>query len=299
MLTARKYRNRASKRVTLSIGSRLKGNAFDLPVPCEIGQVLSLRPLSFSVEPYSRLASGIIIKYSTASSGWPSANSSSVRLGRDQLAPVLPRNSVFPEHQVRCSWDTLALACIRKVAARSGRHRAGAEDPFQIAAALAATISLAACVAPPAAPTIPVAPGPNKTLDRFGADQAACQQYAAAQISPAVAAANNQAVGGALLGTALGAGLGAGIGAAAGNAGKGAAIGAASGGALGIIGNAGGAPFAQESLQQQYDVMYGQCMAAQGNSVASFSAPPAVLPYYGSLSASSHPSSYSGGPPPD
>jgi len=103
----------------------------------------------------------------------------------------------------------------------------------QIAAALAAAISLAACIAPPAAPTIPVAPGPSKTLEMFGADQAACQQNAAAQLSPAVAAANNQAVGGALLGGALGAGLGAGIGAAAGNAGKGAAIGAASGGASG------------------------------------------------------------------
>jgi hypothetical protein len=80
-----------------------------------------------------------------------------------------------------------------------------------------------------------------------------------------VAAANNQAVGGALLGGALGAGLGAGIGAAAGNAGKGAAIGAASGGALGIIGNADGAPYPQESLQQQYDIMYGQCMAAHGD----------------------------------
>ena len=120
----------------------------------------------------------------------------------------------------------------------------------QIAAALVATISLAACVAPPAAPTIPVAPGPNKTLDRFDADQAACQQNAAAQLSPAVAAANNQAVGGALLGGALGAGLGAGIGVAAGNAGKGAAIGAASGGALGIVGNADGAPYPQEALQQ-------------------------------------------------
>ena len=153
----------------------------------------------------------------------------------------------------------------------------------QIAAALAATISSAACVAPPAAPTILVAPGPKKTLDRFDADQAACQQYAAAQISPAVAAANNQAVGGALLGAALGAGLGAGIGAAAGNAGKGAAIGAASGGALGIIGGAGGAPFAQESLQQQYDIMYGQCMAAHGNSVESFSPPPSITPYSGDL----------------
>jgi hypothetical protein len=144
---------------------------------------------------------------------------------------------------------------------------------FQISAALAATISLAACVAPPAAPTIPVIPGPNKTLDAFGADQAACQQHAAAQISAAVAATNNQAVGGTLLGAALGAGLGAGIGATAGNAGRGAAIGAASGGALGIIGNPAAAP-SQESLQQQYDMMYGQCMAAHGNSVVSFSPPP-------------------------
>jgi hypothetical protein len=162
----------------------------------------------------------------------------------------------------------------------------------QIAAALAATISLSARIAPPAAPTIPVAPGPSKTLDMFGADQAACQQNAAAQLSPAVAAANNQAVGGALLGGALGAGLGAGIGAAAGNAGKGAAIGAASGGALGIIGNADGAPYPQESLQQQYDIMYGQCMAAHGNSVASLSPPPGAAPYSGKFST------YSGGPSP-
>jgi hypothetical protein len=162
----------------------------------------------------------------------------------------------------------------------------------QIAAALVATISLAACVAPPAAPTIPVAPGPSKTLDMFSADQAACQQYAAAQISPAVAAANNQAVGGALLGGALGAGLGAGIGAAAGNAGKGAAIGAASGTALGIIGSADGAPYPQEVLQQQYDIMYGQCMAAHGNSVASLSTPTRAVPDSGIFST------YSGGPSP-
>jgi hypothetical protein len=153
----------------------------------------------------------------------------------------------------------------------------------QIAAALVATMSLAACVAPPAAPTIPVAPGSSKALDMFGADQAACQQYAATQISPAVAAANNQAVGAALLGGALGAGLGAGIGAAAGNAAKGAAIGATSGSALGIIGNADGAPYAQESLQQQYDIMYGQCMAAHGNSVASRSPHPAAAPYSSAL----------------
>ena len=144
----------------------------------------------------------------------------------------------------------------------------------QIATALAATISLAACVAPPVSPMIPVAPGPNKTFDAFASDQAVCQQYAAAQTSPSVAAANNQAVGGALLSAALGAGLGAGIGAAAGNAGRGAAIGAASGGALGIFGNAGGAPYAQGSLQQQFDILYGQCMMAHGNSVPALSPPP-------------------------
>src|SRR5580692_3248135 len=149
----------------------------------------------------------------------------------------------------------------------------------QIAAALVATISLAACVAPPAAPTIPVAPGPSNTLDMFSADQAACQQYAAAQISPAVVAANNQAVGGALLGGALGAGLGAGIG-------------AASGTALGIIGSADGAPYRLEALQQQYDIMYGQCMAAHGNSVVSLSTPTTAVPDSGIFST------YSGGPSP-
>ena len=145
----------------------------------------------------------------------------------------------------------------------------------QIAAAVAATMSLAACVAPPAAPTIPVAPGPNKSFDAFGADQAACQQYAAAQISPAVFAANEQAVGVALASSAAAAGFGAAIGAAAGNAARGAAIGAASGGALGIIANGFGAPSAEMSLQQQFDMVYGQCMAARGNSVPSPSPTPA------------------------
>jgi hypothetical protein len=118
---------------------------------------------------------------------------------------------------------------------------------------------LAARIPPPAAPTIPVAPGPSKTLDMFDADQAVCQQYATAEISAAVAAANNQAVGGALLGAALGAGIGA----AAGNAGKGTAIGAASGGSLGTIGNAGGA-YAQEWLQQNTeDDRYGRSQGAR------------------------------------
>src|SRR5438067_1240424 len=110
----------------------------------------------------------------------------------------------------------------------------------RIAGVLAATMSLAACVQPPLAPMIPVAPGPNKTLEAFGTDQMACQQYAAAQTAPVVAAANNQAFGGALLSTALGAGLGAAIG-----GGRGAGIGAASGAALGSVAGASGSSYAQ------------------------------------------------------
>ena len=144
----------------------------------------------------------------------------------------------------------------------------------RVVAIVAGTISLTACVAPPSAPTIPVSPGANKSFDAFAADQAACQQYAAAQTGPAAAAANNQAVGGAVLSTALGAALGGAIG-----GGRGAGIGAASGAALGTVAGASGSGYAQMSLQQQYDVIYAQCMSAHGNNVPGFSPPPGAPPY--------------------
>jgi outer membrane lipoprotein SlyB len=140
----------------------------------------------------------------------------------------------------------------------------------------AATITLAACVQTPVVPMIPAAPGPNKTFDAFGADQSVCQQYAGAQTAPAAAAANSQAVGGAILSTALGAGLGAAIG-----GGRGAAIGAASGAAFGTAVGAGGSSYAQMSVQQQYDILYGQCMVAHGNQVPGFSPPPDAPRYPG------------------
>jgi hypothetical protein len=139
---------------------------------------------------------------------------------------------------------------------------------------VAMAISLAACVAPPLGPTIPVAPGPNRSFDAFAADQAFCQQYAASQTAPAAYAANNQAVGGAILTTALGAAIGGAVG-----GGRGAGIGAASGAALGTVAGASSSGFAQMSLQQQYDVIYAQCMAAHGNSVPGFSPPPGAPPY--------------------
>ena len=162
----------------------------------------------------------------------------------------------------------------------------------RLASVLAATVALAACVQPPVAPMIPVAPGPNKSFDAFAADQAFCQNYASAQTAPAVAAANNQALGGALLTTALGAGIGAAVG-----GGRAAGIGAASGAGLGTLVGAGNSSFAQMSVQQQYDILYGQCMAAHGNSVAALSTPPGTPPYQG---GSMVPPSYQGGsmPPP-
>jgi outer membrane lipoprotein SlyB len=167
-------------------------------------------------------------------------------------------------------------------------------DP-RLAGAVTLMVALGACVAPPMAPTIPVTPGANKQFSAFAADQTYCQQYATAQTAPQAAAATNQAVGTAVLSTALGAGLGAAIG-----GGRGAAIGAASGATLGTVVGAGGAGYAQMSLQQQYDVIYGQCMAAQGNQVPGFS-PPGSPPYAGTPAPTPDalgPSPYGPGPSP-
>jgi hypothetical protein len=166
-------------------------------------------------------------------------------------------------------------------------------DPRAVGA-LALVTALAGCVAPPPGPTIPVAPGPGKPFDAFAADQNVCEQYAASQVAPEVAAANNQAVGTALLTTALGAGLGAAVGGGGwrGNAGRGAGIGAASGAAFGTVVGAAGSSYAQMSVQQRYDVLYGECMMAHGNQVPGFAPPPGAPPYAG---AGSGPQS---GPPP-
>src|SRR5271166_3267116 len=171
----------------------------------------------------------------------------------------------------------------------------------RIAGVVAATFCLAACVTPPMAPTIPVAPGPNKPYQAFYSDQMACQQFAYAQTAPEAAAATNQAVGTALLTTALGAGLGAAAGSGSwhGNAGRGAGIGAASGAVVGTALGAGQAGFAQMSLQQQYDVLYAECMSAHGNPVPGLSQPPGPPPYSGAPGPASYrPPPYPGGPGP-
>jgi hypothetical protein len=175
----------------------------------------------------------------------------------------------------------------REIVFRSNRGARMKHIDGRMAGALLMMVSLGACVMPPTIPTIPVAPGPNKTFEVFAAEQSYCQQYATAQIAPQAYAATNQAVTTAVLTTALGAALGGAIG-----GGHAAGIGAASGAAFGTVVGAGGSGFAQMSLQQQFDIMYGQCMYAHGNQMPGFSPPPGTPPYSGGPG----PSPY--GPPP-
>ena len=145
----------------------------------------------------------------------------------------------------------------------------------RLGGAMAAVIALSACAPAVLAPTVPVMPGANKPFDQFAADQQTCQAYANAQVAPLVAQANNQAAGGALLTTILGAGIGAAVG-----GGRGAAIGAASGALVGAASGAQGSSLAGMSIQQQFDVFYGQCMYARGNQVPGFAPGQYALPPY-------------------
>jgi hypothetical protein len=126
---------------------------------------------------------------------------------------------------------------------------------------------LAGCaVAPPLGPSVSVMPGKDKSFAAFQADDAACRQYAAAQIgdgSPADAA-NQSALASATLGTLLGAAAGAAIGAATGNPAAGAAIGAGGGLFAGGTTGIAAAQAAGSSLQGRYDTSYMQCMSAKG-----------------------------------
>ena len=130
------------------------------------------------------------------------------------------------------------------------------------AVALCAALSLAACATQPMGPTVNVMPATNKPFQMFQQDQFECKSYASSQIAGQVDAANNKAVGAALLGTALGAGLGAAVG-----GGRGAAVGAAGGSIVGTGAGADSSTNTQLTIQQQYDNAYTQCMYSKGNQV--------------------------------
>jgi hypothetical protein len=128
--------------------------------------------------------------------------------------------------------------------------------------ALAGVMMLGACVETPMGSTVPVMPGPNKSLANFQNDQAMCRQFAQQAVADQTQGANLRGLGTAALTTALGAGLGGAIG-----GGRGAGIGAASGaiGGAGIA--AAGSSNAQRSIQAQFDNAFAACMFSLGNTV--------------------------------
>jgi len=144
--------------------------------------------------------------------------------------------------------------------------------------ALAGSLSMAACaVEAPTGPSFAAMPGNGKSFEQFQADNIRCQQFAtqaSGPVSPGQAA-NQSAVGSAVVGTALGAAAGALIGSAAGAVGAGAAIGAGAGLLVGSSVGAGNAQASGAGVQRAYDINYAQCMAAAGNKVPDLSAGPA------------------------
>jgi hypothetical protein len=128
----------------------------------------------------------------------------------------------------------------------------------------------------PAAPSFAAMPGPHKSYESFQGDDQYCQtsaQQAIGYQSPGQAA-NDAAVGSAVVGTALGALAGAALGSAAGHVGTGAAVGAGTGLVAGSAVGSGNAAAAGGSLQARYDTVYAQCMTAKGNRI------PPPPPYY-------------------
>ena len=146
------------------------------------------------------------------------------------------------------------------------------------ATAVAMVAMVSACASPPMGPTVSVMPGPEQAVPGFPSDDAGVPQLGDQQAVQGQAdAANNRAVGSAVIGTVLGAGLGAAIG-----GGRGAAIGAGSGALVGTAYGANGSQWSQMGIQRQYNVAYEQCMYAHGdqvpNYVAVVGAPVYVVP---------------------
>ena len=132
---------------------------------------------------------------------------------------------------------------------------------------LVGSLVLAGCATLPTGPSVMVLPAPGKPFEQFQGDDAACRQWATAQVGPPGAPVNQNAITGGAIGTLLGAGLGAAIGAAAGAPGIGAGIGAGSGLLLGSATGANADQVAGMSAQQRYDAAYQQCMYAKGNQI--------------------------------
>jgi hypothetical protein len=129
---------------------------------------------------------------------------------------------------------------------------------------LAALIVLGACTTVPTGPSVPVLPGTGKSFDQFRADDAACQQYALAQVGGMTP--DQAATGSGVRSAAVGAAVGAAAGAALGGH-EGAGVGAGTGLVVGSLAGAGAAQTSAYDTQRRYDLSYIQCMYAKGHRV--------------------------------
>ncbi|TPG58394.1 glycine zipper family protein [Ewingella americana] len=138
---------------------------------------------------------------------------------------------------------------------------------FYQMAPLALLAALSGCVSPPSSPDVTVLPGSSKSYGQFRQDDILCRNSAQDSVSGGAQAASNNAAGTAAAGTVVGAAAGALLGAASGHAGPGALIGAGSGLLVGSAMGSNTAGMSSGDLQNQYDVVYTQCMYAKGNKI--------------------------------
>ena len=129
---------------------------------------------------------------------------------------------------------------------------------------VAGALLLGACTVMPTGPSVLVMPGSNASLDKFRFDDNECRQYAYIQVGGNTSqdAANQAAVGSAVVGTAIGAAAGAAIGGSQGAA-VGAGVGLVGGSAVGTN----SAYVSGYATQRQYDNAYIQCMYTKGHRV--------------------------------
>jgi len=133
-------------------------------------------------------------------------------------------------------------------------------------AALGSALLLGGCVVlPPSGPSLQALPGSRASFDQFQFDDAACRQYASAQIGGRSAAENAQesAAASTVAGTAIGALAGAAIGGSS----EGAAVGAGIGLLTGALAGLGASESSYYYAQRRFDSAYYQCMYARGHKV--------------------------------
>lgn len=123
---------------------------------------------------------------------------------------------------------------------------------------------IAACAVTPDGPSVMALPGTGKSFEQFQIDDAACRDYAQAQVGGTTAnqAATDAAVRSAAVGTAVGAVAGAAIGGR-----DGVGVGAGTGLLFGSAAGSGAAYGSSGALQRRYDNAYIQCMYAKGEKV--------------------------------